>query len=262
MSSELNDSYPDHVLTRTDDIQAALFELGHPDSRIIVHTVADQEIAVELLALDAQAQCFYWRPRDYASADFAGDDHHALLVGSVFQFQAQGYSGVQIRFRVGRPQIVRADDGTPALVSTFPEHLTRIQRRSTFRVQMHNTRVEGTALWQAEQQATPHTFTIHDLSVDGAGLRTEMLVESLPAYGEIIKDVTFDFGNRGSMIADLEIRNVFPIGKQLPAEQITKSTPPPLSHLGGRFVNMDAKQQTWLQQLVWALERARSAPAS
>ena len=31
---------------------------------------------------------------------------------------------------------------------------------------------------------------------------------------------------------------------------------PPVSHLGAIFLNLDARQENWLQQVVWRLEKA------
>lgn len=265
MSAEKNDSYLDHTLTRVEDIQSALFELGHPDSRITVRNAADHEIAVEILALDPSSRCFYWRPRDYASADFANGDRQAILAGSLFHFQAQGYSGVQISFRVDRPQIVRADDGTAALISFFPDHLLRVQRRNTFRVHTSNARLVATGIWQPDDTDQPLKFLVRDLSVEGIGMRTENPVDVLPPHGTLMKRVALNFGRHGDMITDLEVRNLYPIGMQrdpgqAPAAPVAASAADtPLSHVGARFVALTARQQTWLQQVVWSLEKSRAA---
>lgn len=262
MASDEQDTLLNYWLTRTEDIQAALFELGHPDSRINVRNAADQEIAVEILAVDRAGRCFYWRPRDYAGSDFAGSDRQSMLAGSVFHFQAQGYSGVQINFRITRPQVVRADDGTPALASPFPERLTRVQRRKTFRAPTSNARLNASGRWLPEDGRRFLEFSVRDVSVDGIGLRTETAAAELPPVGTLMKGVSLDFDSHGTLVANLRVCNVYPIGAQ--RERQSDDEPPapagapaPLTHLGATFCDLDARQQTWLQQVVWYLEKAR-----
>ncbi|KAG0920165.1 hypothetical protein G6F31_020845 [Rhizopus arrhizus] len=59
-----------------------------------------------------------------------------LLSGTTFHFHATAYGGVQIRFRVQRPEVIQFDDGSAALVSPFPDRLARIQRRKMFRASL------------------------------------------------------------------------------------------------------------------------------
>lgn len=110
----LDASDPEFLLTRPEDMRAALFELTHPDSHILVRDAADREMAVLVLGADKQTRQFFWRPRDYAGADFEQTDSMGLLSGTTFHFHATAYGGVQIRFRVARPEVIHFDDGSAA----------------------------------------------------------------------------------------------------------------------------------------------------
>lgn len=261
----LDASDPEFLLTRPEDMRSALFELTHPDSHILVRDAADREIAVLVLGADKGTRQFFWRPRDYAGADFEQSDSMGLLSGTAFHFNATAYGGVQIRFRVPRPQVVHLDDGSVALMSPFPDRLARIQRRKMFRATMIASVSRCFATWQPAPGQKPISFTMRDISVEGVGLRASLAVPALPPRGTVMEDVQLDFGDLGKFSADLEVRNVYPVSGQPMAqpEDPEESAPrhvsltgePPLSHLGALFLNLDARQENWLQQVVWRLEK-------
>ncbi len=263
-------SDPEFQLSRPEEIRSALFELTHPDSHTLVRDAADREIAVLVLGVDKHAGVFFWRPRDFDGADFDKSDSLGLLTGTNFQFNATAYGGVQIRFNVQRPEVIHFDDGSAALVSPYPHHVTRIQRRKMFRASLTTATFRCTASWTGEGRKTV-MFSLRDISVDGVGLRAELGVVDLPERGSILEGVQFDFGEFGKLRANVEVRNVYPISGQRKSD-----TPPstvdlpvatgtanvaapageiPLSHIGAVFTNLDARQETWLQQVVWRLER-------
>jgi len=256
-----------YMLTDVDDIQSALFELGHADSRITVSNVVDQKIAVEILALDNARRRFYWRPRDYAGADFARSELQGMFVGSTFRFQADGYGGVQVHFRVSKPQLVRADDGSPALLSPFPDQLKRIQRRNAFRVQVAQARLVATATWQPDLTRAPMVFQVRDLSIDGIGMRGNHPIATLPEVDTRMKGLVLNFGRHGEMEVDIVVHNLYPLSKQGDEEEQSDDAvlrypsypEASLSHVGGRFIYLDKRQETRLQKIVWALEKARAA---
>ncbi len=261
----LDASDPEFLLTRPEDMRAALFELTHPDSHILVRDAADREIAVLILGADKQSLQFFWRPRDYAGADFQQSDSMGLLSGTNFYFHATAYGGVQIRFRVARPDVIQFDDGSAALVSPFPERLARIQRRKMFRASLIANAAMCHASWQAEPGKPACRFTVRDISVDGVGLRAVMEVGALPARGTVMKNVELDFGQLGKISADLEVRNVYPVSGQPMAQDagadgaaprhVSLTGEPAVSHLGAMFLDLSARQENWLQQVVWRLER-------
>ena len=247
-----------------EDIRAALFELNHPDSRIAVRNVAGEETQVEIVALDGDARRIYWRPRGHGRTSLASAELKNMLAGSHFDFDAQGYGGVVVRFRVQRPVIVYSDDGEPALASPFPDQLLRIQRRKSFRAAAIRAQPPASAKWRPEQSGQAIAMRIHDISLDGLGLRAEVPVDALPAVGETLRDVTLNFGAHGEMLADLVVRSRYALGRQddaagpagAPARRA--GVPPPLSHLGVSFAeDMEPRQQSWLQQIVWRMERAK-----
>jgi c-di-GMP-binding flagellar brake protein YcgR len=263
---------PDFLLTRPDEIRSALFELTHPDCQILVRDAADREMAVVVLGADKQTRHFFWRPRDIAGADFAKSDSQGLRVGMVLQFHANGYGGVQIHFRVPRPELVTFDDGSAALVSPFPERMSRIQRRKMFRASVGGNTIRCAGHWRPQPTAKPILFTLRDVSVDGVGLRISRAAADLPVQGAKMEDVYLDFGDFGNMTTDLEIRTVIPLSGQPlvvagtadEADTAAASAPAPakgaepLTHVGAAFVTLDGRQETWLQQVVWRLEKARS----
>lgn len=261
----LDASDPEFLLTRPEDMRSALFELTHPDSHILVRDAADREMAVLILGADKQTRQFFWRPRDYAGADFEQSDSMGLLSGTTFYFNATAYGGVQIRFRVQRPEVIHFDDGSAALMSPFPDRLARIQRRKMFRASMITSANRCSATWQPAPTEKPLDFNMRDISVDGVGLRIDLPVNALPERGTVMESVQLDFGELGKFSADLEVRNVYPVSGQpmtapeSPDEEAPKHVSltgePPLSHLGALFLNLNARQENWLQQVVWRLEK-------
>lgn len=261
----LDASDPEFLLTRPEDMRSALFELTHPDSHILVRDAADREMAVLVLGADKHTRQFFWRPRDYAGADFEQSDSMGLLSGTTFHFHATAYGGVQIRFRVQRPEVIHFDDGSAALMSPFPDRLARIQRRKMFRASLAGSATLFQASWQAAPKVQPYRFTVRDLSVDGVGLRIGLAVPALPVRGTVMEDVQLDFGELGKLSANLEVRNVYPISGQPmvpsgspdeePRRHVSLTGEPPLSHVGAVFLDLDARQENWLQKVVWRLEK-------
>ncbi len=261
----LDASDPEFLLTRPEDMRSALFELTHPDSHILVRDAADREMAVLVLGADKHTRQFFWRPRDYAGADFEQSDSMGLLSGTTFHFHATAYGGVQIRFRVQRPEVIQFDDGSAALVSPFPDRLARIQRRKMFRASLAGSANLCQASWRPAPKEKPYSFTVRDLSVDGVGLRVGLAVPVLPERGTVMEAVQLDFGELGKLSADLEVRNVYPISGQpmiqpgTPEDEaprhVSLTGEPPMSHMGAVFLNLDARQENWLQKVVWRLEK-------
>lgn len=257
---------PEFLLTRPEDMRSALFELTHPDSHILVRDAADREIAVLILGADKQTRQFFWRPRDYDGADFEQSDSMGLLSGTNFHFNATAYGGVQIRFRVQRPDVIHFDDGSAALMSPFPDRLARIQRRKMFRASMISSANRCMATWQPAAPDKPVGFTVRDISVDGVGLRVGLAVGELPQCGDVMEDVELDFGELGKLSADLEVRNIYPVSGQpmisadssaegAAPKHVSLTGEPPVSHVGALFMNLNARQENWLQQVVWRLEK-------
>ncbi|AUA57568.1 Predicted glycosyltransferase [Achromobacter spanius] len=261
----LDASDPEFLLTRPEDMRSALFELTHPDSHILVRDAADREMAVLVLGADKQTRQFFWRPRDYAGADFEQSDSMGLLSGTTFHFHATAYGGVQIRFRVQRPEVIHFDDGSAALMSPFPDRLARIQRRKMFRASLVTGAGQCRASWQPDAKTKPFQFTVRDISVDGVGLRAALAVPELPERGTVLEDVQLDFGELGKLSANLEVRNIYPISGQpmiqpdspddAAPRHVSLTGEPPMSHMGAVFLNLDARQENWLQKVVWRLEK-------
>lgn len=302
MFSDDTDNDPGFWLHRPEDVRAALFELTHPDSHVLVRDAGDRELAVVIRSIDRGTQTFTWAPRDYAGSDFS-ENERGVPPGEVFDVLGNGYSGVRIRFRIPRPELVREDDGTPVLLSPFPERLARVQRRRSFRAQATPASLpRAFARWTPADGGRPVEFRIRDLSIDGIGLRSSLPVADLPEPGTILEDVTLDFGDAGTLVTTLEVRNAYALGRQdeakpdetgsgspaqgaLPATSAVSAAVPasaaasisasapapgtaparrasgasPLSHLGAVFVDLSPREETWLQQIVWRLEKQRGS---
>lgn len=296
----LSETPPDFLLTDPDEIRSALFELTHAEAHVVVRDAADREIAALIIGLDRKTGTFFWRPRDYASSNFA--DNKELLIGAVFQFVCSGYGGVRIHFRVPRPDVVRFDDGSAAFVSHWPDRISRIQRRKMFRASLSTQGKRCRATWQPPGGEPAIAFSIRDVSVDGIGLRCALPVGALPLRGDTLERVLLDFGEFGTLQTSLEVRNVFPTSGQgkrgeddedgdAPGEQahvaaavavapraaaIAVAAPPRLvvvgsagdtpsnvrldveSHVGAVFSKLSSREEIWLQQVVWRLEKNKS----
>jgi c-di-GMP-binding flagellar brake protein YcgR len=275
----------DFLLTRPEEVRSAVFELTHQDCQVLVRDAADRETAVLVLGIDKQTGHFFWRPRDFAGSDFATNDSRGLRVGMVLQFHGNGYGGVQIHFRVPRPELVRFDDGSAAFVSPLPERVTRIQRRKLFRASIVGTAVRCAGQWRPDAAVKPILFAIRDISVEGIGLRVNRPALELPPAQTVMKEVYLDFGDFGNITTDLQIRTVIPLSGQPLGPQAAAgsadiatgtdaavsaiSTPAaarpglsgqdPLTHIGAVFAALSGRQEAWLQQVVWRLEKVRTA---
>ncbi|MDQ2138600.1 flagellar brake protein [Alcaligenaceae bacterium B3P038] len=294
----LSETPPDFLLTDPDEIRSALFELTHAEAHVVVRDAADREIAVLIIGLDRKTGTFFWRPRDYASSNFA--DNKELLIGAVFQFICSGYGGVRIHFRVPRPDIVRFDDGSATFVSHWPDRISRIQRRKMFRASLSTQGKRCRASWQPPGGEPALVFGIRDVSVDGIGLRCALPVGALPQRGDTLERVMLDFGEFGTLQTSLEVRNVFPTSGQGKREEnddeegapderangaatvavapvaatVTASTKLAVagqtsdtqtavrldveSHVGAVFSKLSSREEIWLQQVVWRLEKSKS----
>jgi hypothetical protein len=152
-----------------------------------------------------------------------------------------------------------------------------------FRASIVGTAIRCAGQWRQDPTVKPILFSIRDISVEGIGLRVERPATELPPTGTVMKDVYLDFGDLGNITTNLEIRTVIPLAGQplLPAatndedgaEGDTAAPAPavpamarpglsgqdPLTHLGAVFVALNGRQEAWLQQVVWRLEKARAA---
>ena len=296
----LSETPPDFLLTDPDEIRSALFELTHAEAHVVVRDAADREIAALIIGLDRKTGTFFWRPRDYASSNFA--DNKELLIGAVFQFICSGYGGVRIHFRVPRPDVVRFDDGSAAFVSHWPDRISRIQRRKMFRASLSTQGKRCRASWLPPGGLPAIAFSIRDVSVDGIGLRCALPVGALPQRGDTLERVQLDFGEFGTLQTSLEVRNVFPTsgqgkrgeGDESEGEQdeqasagtalavasspATATAAPATrlvaagsvsdtqaairldveSHVGAVFAKLSSREEIWLQQVVWRLEKSKS----
>jgi c-di-GMP-binding flagellar brake protein YcgR len=259
------------LLTRADDIRAALFELTHPDTHIIVRDAADHEMAAVILGIDRQTSYFFWRLRDYAATVYA---HGASLrlTGTVFHFVATGYGGVRIHFRIPCPESISFEDGSTALFSPIPERISRVQRRKMFRASLVQSPVVCLASWTTAATSAHIVCSVRDISIEGIGLRSSQPLSALPRRGDILHNVKLQFGDLGTKIVDLSVCNTYALNGNLIDQGIAAHDPdtpalvstdqpdaqPYESHIGASIVSLNARDEVWLQQMVWRLEKMRT----
>ena len=110
-------------------------------------------------------------------------------------------------------------------MSPFPDRLARIQRRKMFRASLitsaNRLRPPG-----SPRPRPPLAFTVRDISVDGVGLRVGLAAPELPQRGEVLEGVQMNFGDLGRLVANLEVRNVYPVsGQPMIAPERTRTNP-------------------------------------
>ena len=274
-------SQPEFLLLQPEDIRAALSELTHPDSHILVGEAPEREVAAVILGVDSKTGFFFWRPRDAGGNYFAHQCHANRFAGAVYHFAATGYGGVQIHFRVPRPEAITFEDGSLTLVSPLPERMSRVQRRKMFRAQLEHSPVRCTAAWRAAGATQTLHFWLRDISIEGVGLRCASKMGDLPRRGELMRSVKLHFGELGTLNVDLVVRNRYPVAGQvlvLPPVAAGAATSASFpsgvttpessihtleteSHLGAVINNLSSRDEVWLQQMVWRLEKMRAAHA-
>ena len=262
----LDASDPEFLLTRPEDMRSALFELTHPDSHILVRDAADREIAVLILGRTSTRASSSGVRATTPARTSNNPTAWACSAAppSTFTPRPMGRADPLPGAAARRDPFRRRQRG---LVSPFPDRLARIQRRKMFRASLITSANRCEATWLPEAQAKPLAFTVRDISVDGVGLRVGLAAPELPQRGEVLEGVQMNFGDLGRLVANLEVRNVYPVSGQpmiAPGADPDEPAPrhvsltgePPVSHLGAIFLNLDARQENWLQQVVWRLEKA------
>jgi len=247
-------SSPNALLLQPAEIRAALLELIHPDSRIMLRDPLDHEVQVVLIGVDRMTGGFFWRPRKRADLPGGQPDWIGMSTSTAFHFAATGYDGVRMHFRAPRPQIVTFADGSITCFSPLPERLSRVQHRNMFRTALRDCPVHCTAAWMPPSMMLTLHFTVHDISVEGVGLRSTYTIDQLPGRGDLMRGVRLAFGTAGSLTVDLDVRNV---SHRTDGAEPAQGT----SHLGALITGLDIRNQVWLQQMVWRLEKL-NPPAS
>lgn len=236
------------LLLQPAEIRAALLELIHPDSRIMLRDSLDHEVQVVLVGVDRMTGGFFWRPRERADLPGGLPDRIGMLTSTAVHFAATGYDGVRMHFRAPLPQIVTFADGSVTYFSPLPERLSRVQHRNMFRTTLAHCPVRCSAAWMPPSMAHALHFIVHDISVEGVGLRSTCGIEQLPKRGELMRNVRLTFGTSGSLTVDLDVRNVSSRTDDADPAQDA-------SHLGALIIGLDIRDQVWLQQMVWRLEK-------
>jgi len=247
-------SNPNCLLLDPAEIRAALLELIHPDSRIMLCDPLDHEIQVIIVGVDRVTGGFFWRPREHTALPGMQPERIGTSTSTALHFTATGYDGVRMHFRAPRPQVVTFADGSLICFSPLPERLSRVQHRSLFRVSLAHCPVPCRAAWMRPSTTHVLHFAVHDISVEGVGLRSTCAIDQLPRRGDLMRNVRLTFGTSGSLTVDLDVRNVSSrddeAGPALAA-----------SHLGALITGLGVREQVWLQQMVWRLEKLNPAAA-
>jgi len=112
------------LLSRADEIRAALRELMHPDCQVRVCASDGHQgghaCEARILGPDWQQRHFFWRPH-------APDTFEVHLRGGyppgelMLDFAGLTPDGADVRFRVSRPLVMHFADSSAAMLSNFPD---------------------------------------------------------------------------------------------------------------------------------------------
>ena len=153
--------------------------------------------------------------------------------------------GIRIQFtaRKSREMVLH---GEPVFAVPIPTSMLRLQRREVFRVPLPTTKPYTCRIRHGSPQE--EALSLHDISVGGIGiLSTKPLdYEQL----ELLENCWIDLHEAGVLAVTLEVRYVNPLASR---------SGKPLWHLGCRFVEMSALNETLIQRFMARVEAERRA---
>jgi len=235
---------PQYLLDNPVEVGSALKELLRGADRLCT-TYGGEVLPVYLTDINVRRRTVSFLP-------YGGDRERALLASaSELLFEGTAY-GTPIEFKLGALQEVDefSPDGHDRIVlqAPFPPQLYRMQRRQFFRapVAPPNTR---RAIWKSPGGRLL-VFRIQDISLSGIGLRTEHSADALPAEGSLMHPVQLDFEEHGGIEAWLQV-----VVRHTISEFDTRRGHVNYAHLGCIFAEPDGQRESFLQRLVFALEK-------
>ena len=136
--------------------------------------------------------------------------------------------------------------GEPVFAVPLPPSILRLQRREVFRLQLPSAKPYVCRIRRGspEEIALP----LHDISVGGIGIFTPQALNYEPL--EKLENCWIDLHDNGMLAMTLEVRYVTPMESR---------TGKPLWHLGCRFVDLSAANETQIQRFMARIEAERRA---
>ena len=178
--------------------------------------------------------------------DIGGSDetNKAYLKAAQSTFTAF-VEGIRIQFNAKSVRETKLR-GEPVFAVTLPPSMLRLQRREVFRLQLPSTKpyICRIRRGSAEEIALP----LHDISVGGIGIFVPQALDYEPL--EKLENCWIDLHDNGMLAVTLEVRYVTPMESR---------TGKPLWHLGCRFVDLSAANETQIQRFMARIEAERRA---
>lgn len=201
-------------------------------------TSAQGQIVTQLLEVDVREARIVF--------DWGGDasDNRALLDARQLYFKGAP-DGVRVEFTTPAAHAV-THEGRPAFEVPFPEKLYQFQRREYFRVPapiLDPFYAKG-----AFADGESFRCEVHDLSLGGIALRTELPRLAETEIGTVFSDVVLHLGPGAAFPVDLEL--VSPRTVTTPRGDVRHV-------VGFRFVRLSGAAETVLQRLITRMEAKR-----
>lgn len=152
--------------------------------------------------------------------------------------------GVLVRFECESPVSVEWDGGVACRVP-LPDRVVRLQRREYFRVCLPVAK--PVPVFVSISEGMTARFTLHDLSVGGAGLS---LVEETGrgAVGTIWEKIKIKMENDETVVVDCVVRHLTPI---------SHGKGRPLTRIGLQFKNLSRRDEAAFQRWIVHIEKER-----
>ena len=159
-----------------------------------------------------------------------------FVEGVRVQFSARNYHEAKLR-------------GDPAFVAPIPTSMLRLQRREMFRLQLPSTKPFTCRIRRGSPQE--ELLPVHDISVGGIGILSSAGLDY--AQLEKLDNCWLDLRESGMIRCALEVRYV---------NALESRTGKPLWHMGCKFINLPASDETLIQRFMAKIEAERRALAS
>lgn len=175
-------------------------------------------------------------------------DNTALLNSDNIIFVTM-HHGVKVQFTCHQA-VVAIYASHPAFYFPLPAQMIRLQRRDFFRLPTSgDAPLRCLIAPTTEESAKPDEVTIMDISVGGIALICQEKNVNLIA-GEIYPDCRIDLPETGTLIVDIQVKNLF---------EITSPSGAIIKHAGCEFIQLDSKMGILLQRYIGMMQRKQSA---
>ncbi|GMR09141.1 MAG: hypothetical protein BMS9Abin26_2155 [Gammaproteobacteria bacterium] len=157
-------------------------------------------------------------------------------------FSAQ-IDGIRAQFRA--EHISMTDyQGEPAFIMPMPKEFLWVQRRGAYRIKLP---VCMTAKCKLSLGGSMHNLEVIDISITGVALKLPQSHEGIE-IGSVIPNSYFHLSSEDNFVADVEVRNIFPLNKDDSA----------MGHrIGCVFINTNTDTAAMLQRFIADVEREK-----